>query len=163
MLAPPGIRFRNPECVEPGLLAGLGHRDRILHGLHAQLQNTDIEWNNHRESLLAPGSGSRRLSLNQFSNFDYRFSDRQSGSFHECSRPLISSHIKLFRGVGIPSFSPHFTIAPFMKSTSVCRLARTSCSMLARCLPGAPAPFCTSWRGSPWSAMPRLWATASPS
>ena len=31
--------------------------------------------------------------------------------------------------------------------------------MLARCLPGAPAPFCTSWRGSPWSAMPRLLAT----
>src|SRR5262249_1246194 len=43
----------------------------------------------------------------------------QSGSLHPCSRPLINSQIALFSGVGTPAFSPHFTIAPFMKSTSV--------------------------------------------
>src|SRR4029077_15856385 len=114
MLAPPRICFRNPECVEARLLAGLGHGDGFVHGLHAQLQDTDIEWNAHEDSFLC-----------------------QLGSFHECSRPLISSHIDLFKGVGTPIFCPHFTMAPFIKSTSVCRLARTSCSMLARCLPGA--------------------------
>src|SRR5881628_3248902 len=66
------------------------------------------------------------------------------GSIQECSRPLIKANIALLRGVGTPVFSPHFTIAPFMKSTSVCRRAITSCNMLALCLPGAAAPFCTS-------------------
>src|SRR5258708_22389779 len=59
------------------------------------------------------------------------------GSCHECSRPLINCQRALFRGVGTPTFSPDWAIAPFMKSTSVRRFARTSCSMLARCLPGA--------------------------
>src|SRR6266849_10054361 len=102
-------------------------------------------------------------STTQFPDFGSQFSEVQSGSFHECSNPLINSNIARFRGVGTPNFSPHCTIAPFMKSTSVCRLASTSCNMLALCLPGALAPFCTSCRGSPCRTMPNFLATASPS
>src|SRR5229473_1599523 len=162
MLAPPGIRLRNPEGVETGLLTGFGHGDGFVHRLHAELQDSDIEGNCHKDQ--ASNTDFRRRTLKtQFLDFGSQFSDVQSGSFHECSNPLISSHTALFNGVGTPNLLPHFTIAPFMKSTSVWRLARTSCNMLARCWPGALAPFCTSCRGSPWSAIPNFFATASPS
>src|SRR5205823_12647917 len=75
--------------------------------------------------------------------------DKVHGSVQECSSPLINCHMARLSGVGTPFFFPHSTIAPFMKSTSVWRLASTSCNMLALCLPGALAPFSTSARGSP--------------
>src|SRR6266550_9187174 len=114
MLAPPGIRLGNPERIESRLFTGLGHGHGFADRFHAQLQYADVEWTT------------------------------QSGSLQERSRPLINSHTALLRGTGTPTFSPNRTIAPFMKSTSVGRLASTSCSMLALCFPGALAPFCTS-------------------
>src|SRR5439155_22839730 len=105
MLAPPGIGFSQPEGVESGCLAGLGHADSFLQRLHAELQNANAEGNGH------------------------------VGSVQECSRPLMSTHMARFKGVGTPVFSPHCTMAPFIKSTSVCRFASTSCNMLALCWP----------------------------
>src|SRR3984893_15779664 len=46
--------------------------------------------------LLPPSSTTLK---NQLSDSGSQFSDHQSRSFHECSRPLISSHIALFIGV----------------------------------------------------------------
>src|SRR5579862_1753179 len=56
MLAPPGISFRDPKRIEPGGFTRLRHGDRLLYWLHAELQNTDIEWNWHDFSfrLLVP-------------------------------------------------------------------------------------------------------------
>src|SRR5581483_3843398 len=133
MLAPPRIGLSEPERVEPCALAGLRHAHSLVERLHAELQNTDAEGNCHH------------------------------GSVQECSRPFTSAHIARFSGVATPTFSPQCTIAPFMKSISVCRRARTSCSMLALCLPGAFAPFCTSSRGSPCKLIPSAFATARPS
>src|SRR5580693_4750414 len=47
MLAPPGISLRNPEGVEPRVFTGLRHGNGLAHRLHAELQNTDVEWNRH--------------------------------------------------------------------------------------------------------------------
>ena len=44
MLAPPGIGFGDPESVEARIFAGLGHGDGFVHRLHAELQNSDVEW-----------------------------------------------------------------------------------------------------------------------
>src|SRR6266571_1179363 len=118
MLAPPGIGLSNPKRVKASAFAGFGHRHSFVHRFHAELQNTDIEGDGHfLRGLL------------------------YSGSCQECSRPLINCHSALFSGVGTPTFWPQLVMSPFMKSTSVWRLARTSCSMLARCFPGALAPF----------------------
>ena len=48
MFTPPGIGFGNPEGVETRVLAGLGHGDGFADGLHAELKNSDIEWNRHK-------------------------------------------------------------------------------------------------------------------
>src|SRR5580692_11939925 len=185
MLPPPGISLRNPEGVEPRIFTGLRHGNGLAHRLHAELQNTDVEWNRH-DLLVAPNPDSSATKshnhpvrqhchpepselneldviLSQAKHLCILPSAFHSGSFHECSSPLISSHSALFSGVAIPTSLPQCTIAPFMKSISVCRLASTSCSMLARCLPGAFAPFCTSCRGSPCNSIPSSFATASPS
>src|SRR5437016_10775937 len=157
MLTPPWVGFCNPEGVETCVVASPGHGDGFAYRFHAELHRTYVECNAHkvsRSELLDRLKQSRTPTLAL---------DIQSGSFHECSRPLISCHIARLRGVGTPSFSPHRTIAPFMKSTSVSRLTRMSCNMLARCLPGAFAPFCTNCRGSPWSAIPNFVARVSPS
>ena len=54
MLAPPGIRFGNPECVEARILTSLGHRQRFAHRFHTQLQHTNIERDRHNVRL-SPG------------------------------------------------------------------------------------------------------------
>ena len=45
MLPPPGISLRNPEGVEPRVFTGLRHGNGFAHRLHAELQNTNVEWN----------------------------------------------------------------------------------------------------------------------
>src|SRR5208337_2357444 len=52
MLTPPRVRFGDPEGVEACVLAGLGHGCGFVDRLHAQLKDSDIEWNGH------DGSGS---------------------------------------------------------------------------------------------------------
>ncbi len=47
MLAPPGIRLRDPESIEPRVFAGLRHGNGFAHRFHAQLQNANVEWNGH--------------------------------------------------------------------------------------------------------------------
>src|SRR5260370_21663904 len=47
VLATPGIRFCNPECVEAGVFASFRHRGGFVHRFHAQLQDAYVEWDAH--------------------------------------------------------------------------------------------------------------------
>src|SRR4051812_20429542 len=47
VLAPPWIRFGEPEDVEAGLVAGLRHPHRLLERLHAELQHTYAKRDRH--------------------------------------------------------------------------------------------------------------------
>src|SRR5208282_6443559 len=47
MFAPPGIGFRDPEGVEARVLARLGHGRGFVDGLHAELKDSEVEWNCH--------------------------------------------------------------------------------------------------------------------
>src|SRR5271154_5966268 len=139
MFAPPGIRFREPERVKARALARLRHRHGLRDRLHAQLQNANAKGNGHPVfsfGLVYRNLGIRPRMLEAFDQSPHRFIQRR-------------------RDANL--------LAPFIKSTSVTRLASTSCNMLALCLPGAFAPFCTIARGSPCSVMPIAFATASPS
>src|SRR5437660_7510822 len=146
MFAPPRIRLGEPESIEASTLAGFGHGDGFADGLHAELQNADFEGHGHK---IVPRGTIVKVIL--------------YGLVQECSKPLINCQTARFRGVGTPSFFPHSTIAPFIKSTSVCRWASISCSILALCLPGALAAFITTCLGSLCNSMPRALATARPS
>jgi hypothetical protein len=48
MFSPPGIGFGDPEGVEAGVLAGFRHGCGFMDGLHAELKNSDVEWDCHR-------------------------------------------------------------------------------------------------------------------
>jgi hypothetical protein len=47
MLAPPGISLSYPKRVKPRILTGLGHGDGFVRGLHAELQDSNVEWDSH--------------------------------------------------------------------------------------------------------------------
>src|SRR5208282_666852 len=47
MLSPPGIGFGEPERIESGAFAGLGHAHGFVQGFHAQLEDTDAERDGH--------------------------------------------------------------------------------------------------------------------
>src|SRR5438874_1617811 len=56
MLAPPGVRFRQPKDVEARSFASLRHLHRLVERLHAQLQNADSEWKAHCSICSTSGS-----------------------------------------------------------------------------------------------------------
>src|SRR5579864_7624267 len=77
----------NPACSQALAIATVSCTGSILSCRTPTLNGIIIE---NRFWLLAPVLV--HCLYNQFSHFGYRFSDRQTGSFHECSTPLISSH-----------------------------------------------------------------------
>src|ERR1019366_9496610 len=47
MFAPPGVSFGDPEGVETRILTGIGHGHSFVDRLHAELKNSDVEWDGH--------------------------------------------------------------------------------------------------------------------
>jgi hypothetical protein len=47
MFPPPGISLGDPKSVESCIFAGLRHGDGFAHRLHAELQDTYVEWDWH--------------------------------------------------------------------------------------------------------------------
>src|SRR5258707_284983 len=48
MLAPPGIRFGNPESIETGVLASFRHEEGFLDWLHTKLEHAYVERDWHK-------------------------------------------------------------------------------------------------------------------
>src|SRR5271165_2546401 len=77
MFPPPGISLGDPEGVESRVFTGLRHGKGFTHRLHAELQNTDVEWDWHKSAA------SSKLSVRilprvfqPFNQFPQRFVQR---------------------------------------------------------------------------------------
>src|SRR5258708_24586331 len=55
MFTPPWISFSDPEGIETRVLTGLGHSHGFTDRLHAELKDSDVEWNSHSDRSQVPG------------------------------------------------------------------------------------------------------------
>src|ERR1700693_1390847 len=55
MFTPPWICFCDPKGVETRVLTGPGHGRGFVDGLHAELKDSDVEWNGHNNRSQVSG------------------------------------------------------------------------------------------------------------